>query len=50
MLKYLAVITGPEYGTMEAAWKSVLVEAERRADLHNNVKENLVGNHLLLTF
>jgi len=33
---------GPEYGTMEGAWKSILVEADRRADLHNNVKDELV--------
>ncbi len=35
---------GPEYGTTEAAWKAVLVEADRRCDLHNRVKENLNVN------
>ncbi len=34
-------LSGPEYGTMEAAWKAVLVEADRRCELHNKVKENL---------
>ena len=33
---------GPEYGTMEAAWKAVLVESDRRCDLHNRVKEDLL--------
>ncbi|XP_059080696.1 protein kinase C and casein kinase II substrate protein 3-like isoform X2 [Tigriopus californicus] len=32
---------GPEYGTMEAAWKAVLVEADRRVTVHNKVKEDL---------
>jgi len=32
---------GPEYGTTEAAWKSVLGEAERRCDVHNKVKNSL---------
>jgi len=32
---------GPEYGTTEAAWKAILVEADRRCDLHNRVKEDL---------
>ena len=47
----LNLISGPEYGTMEAAWKSILVEADRRADLHNRVKEDLhlkVNNQLKL--
>ena len=35
------LIIGPEYGTMEAAWKAVLVEADRRCELHNRVKEDL---------
>ena len=42
---------GPEYGTMEAAWKAVLVESDRRCDLHNRVKEDLtmkVNNQLKL--
>lgn len=40
---------GPEYGTTEAAWKAVLVEADRRCELHNRVKEDLnvkVNNQL----
>eukprot|EP00095_Tigriopus_kingsejongensis_P003897 maker-scaffold296_size217904-snap-gene-1.16 protein:Tk03897 transcript:maker-scaffold296_size217904-snap-gene-1.16-mRNA-1 annotation:"protein kinase c and casein kinase substrate in neurons protein 2-like isoform 1" len=32
---------GPEYGTMEAAWKAVLVEADRRCTVHTKVKEDL---------
>lgn len=32
---------GPEYGTMEAAWKGILTEAERLSDVHLQVKENL---------
>jgi len=34
---------GPEYGTTEAAWKSVLVEADRRCELHLRVKDNLLN-------
>jgi hypothetical protein len=36
---------------MEAAWKSILVESDRRAELHNRVKEDLhlkVNNQLKL--
>lgn len=33
---------GPEYGTMEAAWKAVLEEADRRCDMHLAVKDNLL--------
>ena len=36
---------------MEAAWKAVLVESDRRCDLHNRVKEDLqmkVNNQLKL--
>lgn len=32
---------GPEYGTMEAAWKGILTESERLSDVHLKVKENL---------
>ncbi|XP_071512647.1 protein kinase C and casein kinase substrate in neurons protein 1 isoform X5 [Panulirus ornatus] len=35
---------GPEYGTTEAAWKGVLMEAEQRCDLHMRVKENLIND------
>lgn len=40
---------GPEYGTTEAAWKGALIEADRRCELHNKVKEDLnlkVNNQL----
>eukprot|EP00096_Caligus_rogercresseyi_P013997 TRINITY_DN6552_c0_g1_i2.p1 TRINITY_DN6552_c0_g1~~TRINITY_DN6552_c0_g1_i2.p1 ORF type:complete len:435 (-),score=129.76 TRINITY_DN6552_c0_g1_i2:348-1652(-) len=33
---------GPEYGTTEAGWKGVLVEADRRCELHLRVKEALL--------
>ena len=51
LLIVFASISGPEYGTMEAAWKAVLVESDRRCDLHNRVKEDLhmkVNNQLKL--
>jgi len=32
---------GPEYGTTEAGWKGVLVESDRRCELHLRVKDNL---------
>ncbi|XP_037904094.1 protein kinase C and casein kinase substrate in neurons protein 1 isoform X2 [Hermetia illucens] len=32
---------GPEYGTTEAAWKAVLTEADRLADVHMKIKEKL---------
>jgi len=35
---------GPEYGTTEAAWKAVLVEADRRCELHLRVKDNLLND------
>lgn len=35
---------GPEYGTTEAAWKGVLVEADRLCDLHLRVKEDLCND------
>uniref|UniRef100_A0A646QDQ0 Protein kinase C and casein kinase substrate in neurons protein n=1 Tax=Hemiscolopendra marginata TaxID=943146 RepID=A0A646QDQ0_9MYRI len=35
---------GPEYGTTEAAWKGVLVEADRRCELHTNVREHLIND------
>lgn len=35
---------GPEYGTMEAAWKGGMVEAERLSDLHLNVRDRLVND------
>ena len=39
--KYYSLFLGPEYGTTEAAWKAILVESDRRCDLHTRVKENL---------
>lgn len=38
--------TGPEYGTMEAAWKGILTEADRLADVHLKVKENLCAGEI----
>ncbi|ERL93685.1 hypothetical protein D910_10973 [Dendroctonus ponderosae] len=35
---------GPEYGTTEAAWKGVLVEADRRCDLHSKVRDCLAND------
>ncbi|XP_043211450.1 protein kinase C and casein kinase substrate in neurons protein 2-like isoform X1 [Amphibalanus amphitrite] len=35
---------GPEYGTAEAAWKSVLVEADQRCELHLKVRDNLMND------
>lgn len=35
---------GPEYGTTEAAWKSILTESERVSDLHLNMKEQLCND------
>ena len=32
---------GPEYGTMEAAWKSLTEEADKRCDLHLSVRDKL---------
>lgn len=36
-----AIEKGPEYGTTEAAWKGVLIEADRLCELHMRVKEDL---------
>ncbi|XP_049878291.1 protein kinase C and casein kinase substrate in neurons protein 2 isoform X2 [Pectinophora gossypiella] len=35
---------GPEYGTMEAAWKGGMVEAERLSDLHLQIRDRLVND------
>ena len=40
---HLLILPGPEYGTTEAAWKAVLVEADRRCELHIKVKDNLLN-------
>ena len=37
---------GPEYGTIEAAWKGILTEAERLAEVHLKVKENLCAGEM----
>lgn len=43
--KWLGIIEkGPEYGTTEAAWKGVLAEADRRAELHIKVRDNLLND------
>ncbi|GBP40915.1 Protein kinase C and casein kinase substrate in neurons protein 1 [Eumeta japonica] len=34
----------PEYGTMEAAWKGALVEADRLCELHLRVRDSLVND------
>lgn len=39
-------LPGPEYGTTEAAWKSILTESERVSDLHQNMKEQLCNEVL----
>lgn len=38
---FVYVLSGPEYGTTEAAWKGVLTESERLSDVHMKIKENL---------
>ncbi len=38
---------GPEYGTTEAAWKGVLSEADRRAELHVRYVVLLSFHHLV---
>ena len=43
ILNFEHFIAGPEYGTTEAAWKAVLVEADRRCELHIKVKDNLLN-------
>lgn len=43
---FLLLIQGPEYGTMEAAWKGILTEAERLSDVHSRVKENLIAGEI----
>lgn len=35
---------GPEYGTIEAAWKGVLTEADRLSEVHLNMKDDLCGD------
>ena len=37
-------ISGPEYGTTEAAFKGVCVESERLGDLHIKIKDNLCND------
>ena len=40
----LIYFSGAEYGTTEAGWKAVLVESDRRCDLHMRVKDDLHSN------
>ena len=35
---------GPEYGTMETAWKALTEEADKRCDLHISVRDKLSGD------
>jgi hypothetical protein len=35
---------GPEYGTMEAAWKTMTEEADKRCDLHISVRDKLAND------
>lgn len=37
-------VVGPEYGTIEAAWKGILTEADRLSDVHLKVKDNLCSD------
>lgn len=37
-----SISKGPEYGTTEAAWKSVLSEADSLSDLHLQIKDKLI--------
>lgn len=37
-------VSGPEYGTMEAACKGVLVESDRLCDLHVKIRDNLCND------
>lgn len=43
---FIFLFQGPEYGTMEAAWKGILTEAERLSDVHLRVKENLIAGEI----
>ena len=36
---HFVLFKGPEYGTTEAAWKGILVEADRLSDLHLKIRE-----------
>ncbi|XP_065581889.1 protein kinase C and casein kinase substrate in neurons protein 2-like isoform X6 [Artemia franciscana] len=35
---------GPEYGTTEAAWKGVLVEADRLSDIHLRIRDGMAND------
>jgi len=37
------IFTGPEYGTIQAGWKSICVEADQKAELHFKIKDDLVS-------
>lgn len=38
------IYPGPEYGTTEAAWKAVLIESDRRCDMHLRIKDQLLND------
>lgn len=35
---------GPEYGTTEAGWKGVLIEADKVGDMHYQIKDQLLND------
>ena len=39
---YDIIEKGAEYGTTASAWKGVLIEAEKRCDLNNKIRENIL--------
>lgn len=39
---YDIIEKGPEYGTTASAWKGVLIEADKRCDLHNKIRESIL--------
>lgn len=41
---FIYFVVGPEYGTIEAAWKGILTEADRLSDVHLKVKDNLCSD------
>lgn len=41
-INFFEFLSGPEYGTMEAAWKGILTEADRLAEVHLKVKDDLI--------
>lgn len=39
-----AICKGPEYGTAEAAWKSILSEADRVSEVHSKIKHRIMDD------